>query len=48
VILRSWRPGKYRLSFETPANIRGIVYALTLKVFLHLRDNIFGLTAHAA
>lgn len=45
--LREWRPGKYRLLFESPENVRGIVYALALKVFLRLRGNIFGLTAHA-
>lgn len=45
--LREWRPGKYRLRFEAPENIRGIIYALTVRVFLQLGGNIFGLIAHA-
>lgn len=44
--LREWRPGKYRLSYEASENVRELVSPLALKVFLRLRENIFGLTAH--
>jgi hypothetical protein len=46
--LREWRPGLYCLRFETTQDVSGLVYALTYKIFRHLRGNIFGLTAHAA
>ncbi|MEK7676479.1 MAG: hypothetical protein AAB676_11675 [Verrucomicrobiota bacterium] len=48
VALREWRPGQYCLRFETSQDVSGLIYALTYKVFRHLRGNIFGLTAHAA
>jgi hypothetical protein len=46
--LREWRPGQYCLRFETSQGVSGLIYALTYKVFRHLRGNIFGLTAHDA
>jgi hypothetical protein len=46
--LREWRVGLYCLRFETTQDVSGLVYALTYKIFRHLRGNIFGLTAHAA
>jgi hypothetical protein len=46
--LREWRPGLYCLRFETTQDVNGLIYALTYKIFRHLRGNIFGLTAHAA
>ena len=46
--LREWRPGLYCLRFETAEEASGLVYAITYKIFRHLRGNIFGLTAHAA
>ncbi len=46
--LREWRPGQYCLRFETSQEVHGLIYALTYKVFRHLRGDIFGLTAHAA
>lgn len=46
--LREWRPGLYCLRFETAENVSGLIYALTYKIFRHLRGNIFGLSAHAA
>jgi hypothetical protein len=45
--LREWRVGLYCLRFETAQDVSGLVYALTYKIFRHLRGNIFGLTAHA-
>ena len=45
--LQEWRPGQYCLRFETHEDQPGLIYALTYKVFQHLRGNIFGLTAHA-
>lgn len=48
VSLRGWRPGQCCLRFETSQDMSGLVYALTYKVYRHLRGNIFGLTAHAA
>ena len=46
-LLREWRPGLYCLRFETKQDERGLVYALTYKIFRHLRGNIFGLSAHS-
>jgi hypothetical protein len=46
--LREWRAGLYCLRFETTQDVSGLVYALTYKIFRHLRGNIFGLTAHIA
>lgn len=46
--LREWRPGLFCLRLETSQNVSGLIYALTYKVFRHLRGNIFGLVAHAA
>jgi hypothetical protein len=46
--LREWRPGLYCLRLETPHEIGGQIYALTYKIFRHLRGNIFGLTTHGA
>jgi len=46
--LHEWRPGQYCLRFETSRPTSGLVYALTYKVFRHLRGNIFALSAHAA
>lgn len=46
--LREWRPGQFCLRFETTGEARGLIYALTYKIFRHLRGNIFGLTAHTA
>ena len=43
--LREWRPGQYCLRFESSQDQGGLVYALSYKVFRHLRGNIFGLTA---
>lgn len=45
--LREWRPGQYCLHFETAVEGSGQIYALTYKVYRHLRASIFGLTAHA-
>ena len=42
------RPGQFRLGFETSRNSAGLLYALTYKVYRHLRGNIFGLEAHSA
>lgn len=46
--LREWRPGQYCLRFESSQEGRGLIYALTYKVYRYLRGNIFGLTAHTA
>jgi hypothetical protein len=46
--LREWQPGQCCLRFETTHDARGTIYALSYKVFRHLRGNIFGLTAHSA
>ena len=43
--LREWNPGQYCLRFETQRDRSGLVYALSYKVFRHLRGDIFGLTA---
>jgi hypothetical protein len=43
--LAVWRPGIYRLQFDSAEDPPGLVYALAYKVFRHLRGNIFGLTA---
>jgi hypothetical protein len=48
VSLREWRPGQYCLRIETTHSVSDVIYALTYKVFRHLRGNIFGLTAPAA
>jgi hypothetical protein len=45
--LREWQPGLYCLRFETSQDGSGLIYALTYKVFRHLRGDIYGLTAHA-
>ena len=45
--LSEWRPGQYRLRFESSQEGSGLIYALTYKVFRYLEGNIFGLTAHA-
>jgi hypothetical protein len=45
--LQEWRPGQYCLRFETSEHVDVLIYALTYKVFRHLRGNIFGLSAHA-
>lgn len=42
------RPGQCRLGFETTHQSAGLLYALTYKVYRHLRGNIFGLEAHTA
>jgi len=47
VSLHEWRPEQYCLRFETAQAANGLIYALTYRVFRHLRGNIFGLTAHA-
>lgn len=47
-VLEEWRPGKHCLRFETSEDAYGLLYALTYKVFRHLRANIFGLSAHSA
>ena len=44
--LLEWRPGQCCLRVETAQDAGGLVYALTYKVFRHLRGNIFGLAAH--
>ena len=44
--LREWRPRQFCLRFETHNDVGGLIYALTYKVFRHLRGNIFGLVAH--
>jgi hypothetical protein len=46
--LREWRAGLCCLRFETAQEASGLIYALTYKIFRHLRGNIFGLTAHTA
>ena len=46
--LHEWRPAQYCLRFETAAGGSGLIYAITYKMFRHLRANIFGLTAHTA
>ena len=38
-------PDRTCLRFESAADRGGLVYALSYKVFRHLRGNIFGLTA---
>jgi hypothetical protein len=48
ITLHEWRPGLYRLHFETSRNAPGIIYSLTYKVFRYLRGNIFGLSAHVS
>lgn len=48
VSLREWRPGQYCLRFETARASVGLIYALTYKVYRHLRGNIFGLAGHAS
>ena len=48
ISLREWRPGQYCLRLETSQDVSGLIYALTYKVYRHLRGNIFGLSAHAA
>ncbi len=45
--LKGWRPGQFCLRFEASHHIDGLIYALTYRVFRHLRGNIFGLSAHA-
>ena len=42
------RAGQYCLRFETTRPTGGLIYALTYKVFRHLRGNIYGLTASTA
>jgi len=46
--LKERRPGQFCLRFEAARDVNGLIYAVTYKVFRHLRGNIFGLTAHAA
>lgn len=46
-LLTQWRPGLYRLRYETERNAGGLVYALSYLVYRHLGGNIFGLVAHA-
>lgn len=46
--LLEWRPGQYCLRVETAQDVGGLVYALTYKVFRHLRGNIFGLAGRVA
>ncbi|MSU50337.1 MAG: hypothetical protein EXS37_14830 [Opitutus sp.] len=46
--LHEWRPGQYCLRFETAVPGSGLIYAITYKMYRHLRANIFGLTAHTA
>jgi hypothetical protein len=46
--LREWRAGLYCLRYETTEDFSGLIYAMTYRIFRHLRGNIFGLTAHAA
>lgn len=46
-LLQEWRPGQYCLRYEMPENVPGLIYALTYKVFRHLRGNIFGLAGQA-
>jgi hypothetical protein len=48
ISLREWRPGLHCLRIETSQDENGLVYALTYRVFRHLRANIFGLAAHTA
>jgi hypothetical protein len=45
--LQEWRPNQFCLRFETSENVDALIYALSYKVFRHLRGNIFGLSAHA-
>lgn len=45
--LSEWRPGIYRLQFDASPDTPGLVYALTFKIYRHLRGNIYGLTAEA-
>jgi len=44
--LQEWRPKQFCLRFEATANFDALIYAITYKVFRHLRGNIFGLSAH--
>ncbi|MCB1849240.1 MAG: hypothetical protein KDI83_00335 [Gammaproteobacteria bacterium] len=46
--LHEWRPQQYCLRFESSGETRGLVSALTYKVYRHLRGNIFGLNAYTA
>ena len=48
ISLKEWRPGQFCLRFEAAREVNGLIYAVTYKVFRHLRGNIFGLTAQAA
>ena len=48
VTLQPWRPGQYCLRFETSEPVSGLIYALTYKVYRHLRGNIFGLAGARA
>ncbi len=43
--LSVWKDGVYRLDVQTSTHARGFLYALTYKVFRHLRGNIYGLGA---
>lgn len=45
--LTVWRAGLHRLRFETAGQAGGLLYALTYKVFRHLRGNIYGLEARS-
>lgn len=45
--LTQWRTGLHRLRFETASEAGGLLYALTYKVFRHLRGNIYGLEARS-
>jgi hypothetical protein len=47
VSIAEWREGQFCLQFETAENTAGIIYAITYKVFRHLKGNIFGLSAYA-
>jgi hypothetical protein len=45
--IREWRQGLFCLRFETTEEAGGLVYALTYKIYRHLRGHLFALTAHA-
>jgi hypothetical protein len=45
---KEWRPNQYCLRFEGIGDSDGLIYALTYKMYWHLKANIFALTAHSS
>jgi hypothetical protein len=48
ISLQEWRHGLHCLRLETSGDAGGMIYALTYKIYRHLRGDIFALSAHAA